>query len=319
MDIILATTPQNILEEKQKFLADNSYNPQLTYASDLPSQAELHQWGEPREKWYLHSRRMLEEFPLTHSNPSSQPPDRITPEEMEQAIAEFNQRYQLPTPITAIFSENLVTRCRVSGLKIYFQLPIHYTHARFADLYRHELETHILRRLNHRTQGWEEEICPESELRLTEEGLAGLHTHLLRTDKLFRKSYLTYTAVYLAQRGSFVDVYRTMRDLKVTAATAWNIALRTKRGLRDTSQPGGLTKDITYLEGAIQVWNWLQNPDHQPQDLYIGRISIHQVEKYRHLNQTSGILYPSFFDNMQEYHQLIQEIGEVNRFTELTP
>jgi len=317
MDIIVATTPNNILVEKQKFFADTSYNPQLTYAHPLPSDQELHQWGEPSPKWYQHSLQMMQEFPLTHSTPVGKTPERVSTEIVQAAIDEFNQRYSLATPITAVFSESLVTRCRVSGMKIYFQLPIRYSKTRFRDLYRHELETHTLRRLNHHLQGWEQEICPEAELRLTEEGLAGLHTHLKRPDKLFRKSYLTYIAAYDAQHGSFSSVYHTMRKLNVGEATAWNIALRTKRGLLDTSQPGGLTKDISYLEGAVQVWQWMMDPSNNPKDLYVGRVGINQVKQFQHLNQTPGLRYPSFFEDLVEYNQLIKDIGETNLFSTL--
>lgn len=312
MNIISKVNPVNIAEERAKFWQDQTYNPQFEYANAFSSD-DLYIWGKPSSKFYEHALYMLEQYPVPKQDENV---EYVTEQEIQDAVDRFNQRYNLDEKITVEFSPTLVSKCKVVGMSLLFLTPITYTRAKFEDLLRHELETHLLRKINHHRQGWKLPLTPEKDLRRTEEGLAGLHTHLFRSNKLFTRSYLTYIAAYTAQHGSFVDVFNQLKKCNVTNQSAWRIAVRTKRGLRDTSQPGGLTKDITYFEGAVLVWQWLQNPHHQPQDLYLGRLSVDQIDEFK--NQAPAKPYlPSFMDDLSIYQQHITEIGEINEFTKL--
>jgi hypothetical protein len=57
----------------------------------------------------------------------------------------------------------------------------------------------------------------------------------------------------------------------------WKYVLRVKRGLGDTSQPGGLYKDQVYLEGAIKI---LKNrKDINFKLFYCGKINIEDIKR----------------------------------------
>lgn len=312
MNIISRVNPVNIAEERAKFWQDHTYNPQFEYANTFKSE-DLYIWGKPKTLYYEHALQMMEKYPLVRQEDQ---PEYVTEAEILAAVDQFNQRYDLDEKITVEFSPTLVSKCKVVGMSLLFLTPITYTRTKFEDLLRHELETHLLRKINHRRQGWQLPLTPEQDLRRTEEGLAGLHTHLFRQNKMFTRSFLTYIAAYTAQQGSFVDVFNQLKSFNVSNQSAWRIAVRTKRGLRDTTQPGGLTKDITYFEGAVLVWQWLQNPAHSPQDLYLGRLSVDQIAEYK--NQALAKPYiPSFMEDVATYHQHLSEIGEINEFNKL--
>ena len=72
----------------------------------------------------------------------------------------------------------------------------------------------------------------------TEEGLASLHSVLLRKDpSLWRAALLYYTAyqaAFLSLKELFRDLGRFVRD----PYTRWDYCIRAKRGQGDTSQPG---------------------------------------------------------------------------------
>ncbi len=312
-DIITDTTPLNLLEEKAKFVDDKTYNPQFKYNRSFTAQ-ELTVWGPPQLKYYDHAVRMMTRYPHQRADQ----PVYVSPTDIEAAVDHFNHEYHLLEPISVEFSADFVTRCRISTKTLFFQLPLHYTQDKFQDLYRHELETHMLRRLNQRQQPWASHFkIDEPNFRRTEEGIASLHTHLLRKDKVFRKSYLTYIAVYLAQQASFTRVYHTLIEYGVSPSTAWNISVRTKRGLEDTSQPGGLTKDICYFEGAVKIWNWILNPENDPHDLYLGRLTVEQLSELKPQAKTENLYYPSFMAHVDEYRNSVQEIGLINEFEQL--
>jgi hypothetical protein len=310
-DLLTELTPLNLLEEKEKFFNDLSYNPQFRYSRDFTPK-ELSAWGLPSDALFEHAKRMLETHQMTFTSAS----EVITQEFMEKTIEDFNSRYQLEEPIVVHFSENQVSRCRINGHHIYFQLPITYTAERFADLCRHELETHVLRRINHENNFPDRKIN-EIEFRRTEEGLAGLHSFLFRKNKVVFKSYHTYSAVWLAQKHSFAEVYGYLKKFNLSDNLAWNITLRTKRGLKDSSQPGGFTKDICYLEGIVEVLRWVLNHPKELDHLYWGRLSIKEMEQVAETQPIFKTLLPSFYTDKNQYILNAQEITEINEFSTL--
>ncbi|HYD35869.1 MAG TPA: tyrosine/phenylalanine carboxypeptidase domain-containing protein [Vitreimonas sp.] len=311
-NIISDVNPVNLLSEKQKFFADTSYNPQFEYKRAI-NPDQLIQWGLPLPAYVKHAQQML----LKHPNKIPAHSDTVTEAEILTAVSDFNAAHRLEHPLEVVFSASSASRCQVTTKKITFQLPITYSRTHFKDLCRHELETHILRRLNHAQQPWGPQDFPDPEFRKTEEGLAGLHTFLFRTDKIITRSYLTYTAVALAQKLSFSEVFHQLLPYGISRQQAWRLAVRTKRGLSDTAQAGGLSKDICYFEGMVEVWQWLKNQEHDPKDLYLGRLGLDQIEAMKPQAVTTGLRYPSFFADLEQYRHLINEIGAVNNFENL--
>jgi len=57
------------------------------------------------------------------------------------------------------------------------------------------------------------------------------------------KAALNYYACYKASELSFVDLFNDMAQYVDNPRKRWKYVLRVKRGLSDTSQPGGLYKD----------------------------------------------------------------------------
>lgn len=308
LDAVKVTTPLNHQAEKARFFTDRNYNPQFTYAAD-PATFNLTVWGIPKQNYYDHAVRMLHK---DDGQPVLKIP--VTEEYVRQQVELFNTTTKLPTPIETHFSEEYLSRCRISKHHLYFKTPISYSQSTLADLLRHELETHLLRRLNHEQQPWANDVFPDESMRKTEEGLANIHTHLLREDKVTRKSYRTYIAIYLSQHHSFSEVFNQLKSFKMTDDLAWQLTVRGKRGLTDTSLPGGLTKDLVYFEGAVSIWQWLQNPSNDPRDLYLGRLGLEQIPHFKNLAKRDHLLYPTFFADLNQYRQLVATIGEVNEY-----
>ncbi len=311
-------TPVNLIEEREKFFQDQTYNPQFQYTKQF-SEEELTKWGVPNPTIVSHSFAQLL-HPESFSSVSTE--NYINEEYISKKITEFNQKQHLSEPLQVTFSTHLVSRCAVSLRRIDFQLPIQYTKETFAYLCRHELETHILRRLNHKTLNWPENKISDEEksgFQLTEEGLATLHTYLDSQDKVLLRTYLSYIGVYLSLHYSFSEMYQKLRSLGCSTQRSWNISVRNKRGITDTSQKTAFTKDVVYLEGALQVWNWIVNQHNDARDLYIGRLSLADIEKFRtHIDiDKNQLRYPSFFDDIDSYRNKIAEIGQVNNFPEL--
>ncbi len=55
----------------------------------------------------------------------------------------------------------------------------------------------------------------------------------------------------MASKLGFVDLFNDLEKYIDNPRRRFKLTLRVKRGLTDTSEPGGLYKDQVYLEGAI--------------------------------------------------------------------
>lgn len=309
-------TPLNLLEEKAKFLANPTVNPVFTYRRAF-TEAELTSYGQPQERFFLHSQKMLQEHPVL-----PEPEPVVTEQEIRDQIAELFSTLHLP-PLELRFDPGFIAEASFGGGELRFRLPIHLVQSTLTAKLNHEIQTHYLRVFNHHAHHWP----PNQEnrdFRLTEEGLANLHSHLATKTPVLEKSYLTYTATYLAQQTDFCTVFAALRRLGVPANRAWALTAKAKRGTTDTAQPGGFTKDLVYLEGAVMVWQWLQQPENNPQWLYFGRLSLTELPEIVKLHQEHDaadwptIRLPTFFQDMAQYRARIDLIGKINQFADLS-
>lgn len=74
----------------------------------------------------------------------------------------------------------------------------------------------------------------------TEEGLASLHSVLLRKQPFLWRAALLYYTVYHATNMSFSQLFSHIARFVQDPAVRWEYCLRAKRGQTDTSKPGEL-------------------------------------------------------------------------------
>jgi hypothetical protein len=86
-----------------------------------------------------------------------------------------------------------------------------------------------------------------------------------------------------------------------------------KRGLYDTSEPGGFTKSIVYLEGMTEVWQYLKKSNFDVEGLYYGKIAAEDVNKAREMNPDFKPQLPHFYtQDRQAYEKQIRSIAKIN-------
>ena len=71
---------------------------------------------------------------------------------------------------------------------------------------------------------------------------------------------------------SFVELFDDIEKYIDGKLNRFRFALRLKRGMQDTKEPGGLYKDQVYLEGAIRVLQHRKTLDFA--GLMCGKISL---------------------------------------------
>jgi hypothetical protein len=306
--------PLNVKTEKQRFFTDSNYNPQFTYAQPI-NPDDLVFYGLPQKKYYLHALRLLKKTsPSTVAHSAA-----LSQEFVTQMVTEVCQSNHIPVP-TIQFSTSFLSQAALEPSGLHIRLPILLTESALKGKIHHEIESHYLRVLNHLAHHWPSPVESRA-FRATEEGLANLHSYLEEPTKIMRKTCLSYVAAYMAQTSSFRELFNYLQELGASQQLAWSIALKNKRGLEDTSQMSSFTKDIVYFEGAVMVWSWLLNSQHNPADLYLGRLALTDLPtfaaKRAELSQPPTLLLPSFLADKQRYLAIIAKIGETNEFAEL--
>ncbi len=310
--------PLNLNAEKEKFFASNfTYNPQFTYNQPI-NQRELIKYGQPKPLYLWLAKKIVKKF-INSQNPIAlQPPqDYLTQTEITELIQERLHYYQLEDTYHLLFSPEFVSRIAVNNKNktIKIRLPVTVNRFEIEGTMRHEIDTHILRQVNYQRQAWYKQknrYNLRPHLR-TEEGLALINELTANSSKLVYKSALNYLAVDLALEKDFVSVFHFFYQTWHDADRAWLWTTKKKRGLSDTSQPGGYTKDLVYFEGFLQVLWYLHNHQHDPSMLYVGKINCLDLKKIAKLPQAETILLPKEFrENKSAYQNSLREIVKEN-------
>lgn len=312
MGIIRDLIPLNEQAEKEQFFADQNYNPQFEYVREFTDH-EMTKYGQPNEVYFNHAKQMLD----TYGPPQNTVSETLHPPQIADFVFNLLNTLNLPK-IPVHFESQLNTRAMMSDDGLHFRLPIRFNRERLASQLNHELQSHYLRRYNQSLQDWnfESERLHPRAFRMTEEGLANIHSYIERPDPIMRKTYLNYYASYLGQRVSFAELFSALKAYGITDKLAWVIAIKQKRGLKDTSKPGGFPKNHVYLEGLVEVLRWIL-AGNDPKKLYWGRISLGDTTKLAKVTCHPRVVYPVFMKDIDAYREKLVVIARKNQLEKL--
>jgi uncharacterized protein (TIGR02421 family) len=164
-------------------------------------------------------------------------------------------------------------------------------------LFVHELDTHVLRAENGRQQ----DFCLFAHgfpgYMATEEGVATVmeDAHGLLNPRTRRKYALRVLAVHYALDHSFFETFSQLTQIAPSypQRDLFDMVLRVKRGLSDTSRPGSYTKDFCYFQGFRAVQEYLHQI-HSATELallFVGHVSLSYLPQVGDLLQR-GIIQP---------------------------
>lgn len=145
----------------------------------------------------------------------------------------------------------------------------------------------------------------------TEEGLASLHSVILRKDPHLWRTAILYYTVYMASRLSFSELFHDLGRFVKDPEVRWDYCLRTKRGQSDTSLPGCFGKDQVYLSGVIQLLLHRHTLDFQMLAC-MGKVSWEDMDKLRpHFNPDKTKI-PTFMQDIDQYKNHLERIVRTN-------
>lgn len=325
LPLLSAIKPENERSERERFIRANfNYNPLFIYR--FPAEPELLlKLGTPSDKYLKHAVLIMENaiqkygsyeiFEEETGGKILQRPNIMA------MIQRYLRREEMENEIAINLSEELLSRGSMTRVKGKPMLNVRIVNLRefwVEGLLRHEIGTHYLRSMNNRYHDWynwktrrDMNLKP---INPTEEGLASLHSVLLRKDpSLWRAALLYYTAyqaAFLSLKELFRDLGRFVRD----PYTRWDYCIRAKRGQGDTSQPGAFCKDQVYLEGALQLLKHRKTIDFHML-IRLGKIAWEDIGKLESIADLENTRIPFFMEDLKHYHSCLDKIAEANCLT----
>lgn len=323
VSFIQSLNPSNRNSEKKKFLFDPLYNPQFEYDEPI-DEMQLRKYGEIShehfdqakyiidtvvERWGVESKYMEEIEGKT-----------LTKDELVKIIREYLKANKLEGRVKIQFIPNAVSLASMLGDTLNIRTPITHRHKRVIGMLHHEIGTHFFRRINEEQQPWfkEREKFDLQYPLVTEEGLAALHAHCFLEEPYLWFPALYYYLVCQADHMTFAELNEDLKKYVDDRERRWNMCLRVKRGIPDTSKHGAFAKDQSYLLGANTVVKWLSEHDYDARPLYIGKIAIEDLQRVELISHGYKPALPLFLQgNIEEYKTKLQETIRANHLLKI--
>lgn len=320
--LLVALRPLNLEQEKQTFFqSDYKYEPQFEYAQPEPrSVLEKYQEGSGLflEQAVGIMECVLKKFG-SYENFEEVTGGSILPKcQVWAAVRKYLQKEGCVGEVVVRLSDELLSQAVMVVESCRPTLTINLAGARqhwLEGMLRHEIGTHYLRGVNNNLQPWSTAegrkqfgLKPANP---TEEGLASLHSVLLRKQPYLWRAALLYYTVYHATSMSFSRLFGHIARFVQDPDVRWEYCLRAKRGQTDTSQQGCFSKDQVYLDGILRILRHRRTIDFKMLTS-LGKVSFEDVETLRPLAVLPRTRIPHFMRDQERYLQHLHHIVAVN-------
>ncbi len=212
---------------------------------------------------------------------------RAFAESAEAEIAEYQRKHPGFRAKVSI-REDLYSGLLVSRDTLLVGEQVRVPAKRVDALLQHEVGTHLLTYFNGQSQRFAQLHAGLAGYEALQEGLAVLAEYLVEGLSRARMRLLAARVVaahQMIEGASFVDTFRLLcRTYGFAQRLAYTIAMRVYRG-------GGLTKDVVYLRGLVEVLEYLQGGG-ELEPLLVGKIGVEHVPLVREL-QHREVLRPA--------------------------
>ncbi|MFC1600438.1 tyrosine/phenylalanine carboxypeptidase domain-containing protein, partial [Patescibacteria group bacterium] len=274
--IITDDSPLGLLFEKKKdeilkklILLDNRGFPEEF------TEASIDLYGKPTPELVEEAKEFLKKAESTYS----QPKGNITTEDAKITMDKIFESYGLKNWQVKIKETMVSDAIAGKNNRLFLRKGAMFTDSRIENLIIHEIETHILTAENGKAQNYEIFNRGLANYLETQEGLA-IYNILNQKHEEEKNLYLAISlvvAVDLAMNYSFVEIFEKMLDYKIPPERAWRTAVKVKRGLEDTGEPGAFTKDFLYYKGFKQIKEFVSRGG-LIKDLYRGKFNADDIE-----------------------------------------
>lgn len=318
MSLLQRLTPLNLLEEKERFLSEQNFNPVFHYENPV-EEKDLTKYGFPKPEYVALAQEILDKayFGRNERDLVMSQGKIIPHQEVTRRTQAFLDMHNLGDNYKIVWSASFVSRATINADTIKLRSTSEFRQQNLLGMLYHEIGTHAIRRHNYQQQPWFKKKKKHgfgSYLK-TEEGLASLHSLLPMEYKSAFSTAIRYLAVHYAQHHSLLELWQFLGKYIQDPETRWMVTFRQKRGISNSEHGGGFTKDLVYFEGMLEMYHWLKNNAFDLTPLYFGKLSYQDIDTAQTLNPNFQPLLPSFFTlDREKYEKNILAIGQENKF-----
>lgn len=227
-------------------------------------------WGLPPKGVLDKARHRLSTF-LQEKQEEKVVSDR----ELAERFSAHLQRHHLGH-WEVVLQPGLVSRCTIGKRnRLLIRAGERFSEQDVEVLLAHEIETHLFCIENGRLQPYRLFERGFANSLRTQEGLA-VYRQALLTGSDNRMATLGILAVDLGRRVGFRELYDWLLS-RLTPEEAWMMAVKVKRGMADTKNPGSFTKNALYFWGWMEVERYVQAGGDLKR-LYTGKIALEQLD-----------------------------------------
>ena len=189
----------------------------------------------------------------------------------------------------------------------------------------HEIGTHLVRRVNEEVQPWcfgrsNFKLRKPGETRAdiqTEEGFATINDTLVTPGQLLSQHAVTYFVSAQAKSSSFREIFDMLEPFVKDKEVRWKFCVNAKRGLEDSSQPGGDGKAQAYFEGAVEILKNIKDIDIPL--LFCGKIALNEHDRVKRVVRREGLTLPPFCQDIEEYRYKLLNMAFRNKLISTIP
>ena len=239
------------------------------------SESSIYVYGEPDIVYESEAKKDI--CSIAHS--SSESIGKYTPKELEYIIMKRLKEYGFDWKINV--TSNMTSRISVEpdSKEIFINSHKKFSHNDILRLLVHEIDTHVLRTENGFLRKYAFYSADLSRTIMHEEGLALYNEKINGLQDDFAQ--LLYCARFLCcvnYNMSFYELFDMLINYGCSEDISLYIVSRIKRGLSDTSKPGGFVKDYVYYQGLKEIETAIEKDKGIYNKMYYGNISLKDID-----------------------------------------
>ena len=181
-----------------------------------------------------------------------------------------------------VITDSISSKANVNNNKKLLQLNAEYTFSkrRLKQLRYHEIGVHIRRSENGKKYPLKLLTLGLANYLSTEEGLASYNeeSNGCLSNSTLRKYCGRVVAVYLSKNNSFSNIFLQLKKYNFSDEEAFIITYRVKRGLVETNNNGGYTKDYVYLKGLLEIKDFIKKGGSFEDIIKYGKINLNHIK-----------------------------------------
>ncbi|KAA0710558.1 hypothetical protein E1301_Tti015770 [Triplophysa tibetana] len=304
--ILTAIKPSNVEKERARFFkSDFTYNPQFEYSNPVPPQI-MAKHSIASDRFLPQAERIMElalrKYGSYEKFEQATGGNLLTKSRIWYYVKKYMEKEGCMGEIVVYLTDDLLSRASMTVVNGRPTLTINISAAReqwLQGMLRHEIGTHYFRGINNSHQPWSSSVGRKKHglrpINPTEEGLASIHSVLLRKDPTLWRAALLYYTVYQASHMSFSQLFNDLG-----------------RFVHDPNT----SKDQVYLDGILKILRHRDKIDFQLLMALGKQVSFEDVERLKGLALMEHVRIPHFLQDRMRYSEQLHKIMEVNQLTD---